>query len=275
MAGVPTRSRRKDGSRSKRYVCRAHREQPVGAAAYCAAAPVDAAVVDAAFVANLTHFLGDVEGWRDRLVQSRDAERARMRGEGQRAGADLVGSERAVERLGAEYARQVERGESEDADAVREVLKGQRAERDLARRRLDAARAAHAATVTDDGEDFDPLLDFYGGLQEELAGRVEDARGDLRRLNAAVREFFEEVRLRATADGVELLPVLSADAVARILARPGLWPHAVTPLVGGRPVALLDPWEEILDAFRTISREDPAAAAALAAEVQRVRERAD
>jgi hypothetical protein len=61
------------------------------------------------------------------------------------------------------------------------------------------------------------LLDFYNGLRAELAGRMEDATGDIRRLNIALREFFESVELRHVDGGIEMLPVLSEQAFERLL----------------------------------------------------------
>jgi hypothetical protein len=265
MDVVTVRYVRKDGTRAKRYVCRVHRERPQD----CSAAVIDAELVDLAFTDNLTSFLGDVAGWRDRLVQGREAERAKLRGEVGRASQDFASLERAVERIGAAYAGHVERGETEDADAVREVLKGKRFERNRAELRLQAAETA-LADVAGDDEPIDPLLDFYGGLQAELSGRVQSARGDVARLNAATREFFAEVRLTSTDEGVEVLPVLSVAAVERILARPGLWPHEITATIAGRPATVIDPDAMIRERFARLLERDPEAAAAL---IERLRAR--
>ena len=209
---VTVRTPKKDGTRSRRYYCRAHRERPQD----CSALPVDAQLVDRAVAANLTSFLGDVSLWRDRLTQGREAERAKLRGEVERARSDLVRLERAVERIGAAYAEHVERGETEDANAVREVLVGKRAERDRAELRLQAAETA-LADVAGDDEPIDPLLDFYSGLREALSGRVADADGDVRRLNAAMRDYFQRVELRQVPEGVAVVPVLSASGIERVV----------------------------------------------------------
>ena len=67
MDAVTGRYARKDGTRPRRYYCRQHRERPQACSAY----PIDAALVDRAFVANLDSFLGDVQGWHDKLIASR------------------------------------------------------------------------------------------------------------------------------------------------------------------------------------------------------------
>jgi hypothetical protein len=84
--------------------------------------------------------------------------------------------------------------------------------------RLEAAEVAlEAADDEEGGGDDDVMLDFYNKLMAELAGRVEDSTGDVRRLNIALREFFECVELSQVEDGIEMLPVLSAQAFERLL----------------------------------------------------------
>jgi hypothetical protein len=56
-----------------------------------------------------------------------------------------------------------------------------------------------------------------GVLGVELAGRIEDATGDVRRLNALLREFFESVAFSLVADGVCMLPVLRGGGFERLL----------------------------------------------------------
>ena len=95
MDVVTSRYVRKDGSRQRTYTCRAHRERPQD----CDAGPIDAALVDRAFAANLTGFLGDVGGWQGRISAGRDAERQRMAREVERADADAEECARVADRL--------------------------------------------------------------------------------------------------------------------------------------------------------------------------------
>jgi DNA invertase Pin-like site-specific DNA recombinase len=229
MDVVTSRYRRKDSSRQRTYTCRAHRERPQD----CAARPVDATVVDRAFVANLTSFLGDVEAWRDRLAGDRDAESARMAREVERAQADAADHARKAERLAAKYTELLDAGDDAGAAAVLDMVKARRADLERAERRL--AAATDALRDIPSGEPVDALLDFFAGLRDELAGRVQGAGGDVRRLNATVRDFFDRVELTHVDDGVRILPVLGSAAAERILSDPDRWPHDVaTVLPGGR-----------------------------------------
>jgi DNA invertase Pin-like site-specific DNA recombinase len=254
MDVVTVRYVRKDGSRKRTYVCRAHRERPQD----CAAAPLDATLVDRAFVANLTSFLGDVEGWRGQLVATRDVERQRMATEVDRAQDALATCERVIAGARARYGAALATGADERAAGIEEFIEGQRVERTRAERRLAAALAAmDDASVP--GESLDPLLDFYNGLSAELAGRVRGARGDVKRLNVAVQEFFDRVELTQQADGVRILPILGADASARILAGLDHWPHDLRASLAGVDATLVAGGE--VDGDQPLTLEVPADAA--------------
>jgi hypothetical protein len=72
---------------------------------------------------------------------------------------------------------------------------------------------------------------FYERLRELLAGRIADARDDdrrdVKRLNLALRDFFESFELTTTDDGVRVVPKLSEAAAARIVADIRAWPGHV------------------------------------------------
>jgi len=76
-----TRWYKVDGTQSRRYVCKLHRRRSQD----CSRGPLDARVVDAAFIENLDSFLGDITGWRERLTLDRRTERDRMQSEIDRA----------------------------------------------------------------------------------------------------------------------------------------------------------------------------------------------
>ena len=212
MDCVTDRNVRKDGSRSRRYVCRAHRERPQD----CAAKPIGAALVDRAFIANLDCFLGDVQGWHETLVASRAGEHERMAAEVARAEDDLATAERVLAAAQARYAQALANDQQDRADAIEEAITGQRAERARAEKRLSAAQSALEATSGE--QSLDPLLDFYADLRTALSERTSKAKADLKRLNLVVCDYFERVELTAEADGIRVLPVLSWTAVERIAA---------------------------------------------------------
>jgi len=91
--------------------------------------------------------------------------------------------------------------------------------------RLRAATDALSSVADDNADNIDPLLDFFNGLRRELSGRVNSAT-DMKRLNAVIKEFFSEVVLVASDNGVLIAPYLHADAVERVLGERGLAPDA-------------------------------------------------
>jgi hypothetical protein len=200
---------RADGSRARRYRCRASRERPQD----CEARAVDAALVDRAVVESLTSFLGDVSLWRDRLSSDREAERARLREEIERAGRALAAEEEMISRLTAQWARWLGTDAAARADVALGAITRRGGELDRAQRRLVAARDAYALAQEDDGEPTDALLDFYTGLREALSGRVSDAGGDAQRLNAAMRDMFDRVEVRQAPGGVAVRPCLSRAGI--------------------------------------------------------------
>src|SRR5207248_2541049 len=111
-------------------------ERPTG----CSAKPIDAAIVDNAFVGHLSDFLGDVGAWRDRLVESREVDRAKLTSEVRRAEKALAKVGRSVEGLEAKLAECSSRGDGEGADICLRVIGRQEEERERAERRLEAAR---------------------------------------------------------------------------------------------------------------------------------------
>ena len=87
-----------------------------------------------------------------------------------------------------------------------------------------------------DDEPTDRVDDFMERVRGELTGRMDHARGDIKRTNALMREFFEAVELVTTDRGVRIAPLLSVQAAERIMR--GLpWSHGVT--VNGQPSEVL------------------------------------
>lgn len=211
MDVVTSRHLRTDGSRARRYVCRAHRERPQD----CAAQPIDGTVVDRGFVANLEHFVGDLQQWWSRLTDSREREVERLQREVAAAREDLDRGEALLSRMRARYERALSDAEDDKAEALLDTLGARRADNRAAEQRLTACMDALGDAEARGGSS-DPVLDLYNGLRAEIAGRVEGARGDVKRLNVAMREFFDRVELTAVEEGIRILPVISDAAVKRI-----------------------------------------------------------
>lgn len=220
---------RQDGTRKRTYVCNHHRKHPPGSPHHCPVGPVDAALVDAAVVANLEEFLGDLEGWRERLAQGRAAERDRMAQEVERATADLAQAERSVASIGEQWAAHTEAGDQAAADAVLEVLKRKRAERSRAERRQQAASDALTAASMESAAEptLGAVAEFSERIRRELLGRMRGAAGDVKRLNATLREYFARVELSPGPDGVTINPQMSSRSrewVIEKLEASGLMP---------------------------------------------------
>lgn len=219
MDCVTARHVNKDGTRSRRYVCRVHRERPRD----CSAKPIDAGVVDRAFISNLDGFLGDVEGWHDKLIANQAGEHERMAAEVARAEDDLATADRVLAAAQARYSKALANDDQGRADGIEDFVTGQRAERERIERRLEAAQQALEATS--DEPSIDPLLDFYGALRRALSERTSTARDDLKRLNLVVCDYFASVELTTQTEGVRVQPHLSRAAVERIVAD---WPRTLT-----------------------------------------------
>jgi hypothetical protein len=212
---VTDRHERKDGSRARRYVCRTHRERPQD----CSVKPFDAALIDPAIVDNLDRMLGDVDDMRSEIAGARRLQREKLQREAERAREDMVKSDRIAAAAKRKLDEALAAGHEERADAYADALAERKAERKRAEDRLNAALDA---AVEPDGEVDESS--FYGALRAELAGRMDGAREDVRRLNEALRDFLAFVELTPMDDGKTLVrPVLSDEAALRILRDTERW----------------------------------------------------
>jgi hypothetical protein len=160
----------------------------------------------------------DAAGWQDRLVEGREVERARMRGEVNRATA-ARGDDRRLGRRTAEWERWIDAENAARADISLDALERARADRARAQRRLRAAQDAYAAVLTDDVP-ADTVSAVQHRLRAALAERMNDAGGDVKRLNAVLREYFDGMDLLIRDDGaVEIRPILRPAQLARFLDR--------------------------------------------------------
>lgn len=239
---------RKDGTRPRRYVCRTHRERP----ADCASGPFDAALVDPAMVDNLASILGDVEAIREGVAAARDADRARLEAEAHSAREEAEDADRAMQRMAARVAALYAGGEDDKAAGLEEAISHVRARGRAARTRLDAALGAiEAPADQEDASVFDDAA-FWERLRAELSSRVEEARSDVKRLNAALCDFLDSVALTHAGGGaIRLLPRLSDGAALRILRDAGRWPHGVSLTVDAE-----GPSEDLRGAVEEVSGDE-------------------
>jgi hypothetical protein len=219
---VTGRHSRVDGSRARRYVCRAHRNHHADSSAHCPEPPYDADAADAVFVGSLDGWLGDVAGWRERLTDARRAERDRLEREIDRARHDAAEADRVMTKMRDRYNRALAADDDARADEIEAAMVDRRADRTRAQTRLAAAEQALTDVVAE--QPIDPLLDVLSRLMSELAGRKAGAGDDVRRMNALVRDYFDEVALVRSEEGLSLMPVLSEAVAQRIMDDVGEWP---------------------------------------------------
>lgn len=221
---VETRRTRANGPSSRRYVCQSHREHHRDSAEWCPAPPVDAVEVDRIVLAGIDSLLADADSLRGQLLAGRRAEHARLGQVAEQARADAVKAQRTVERAEARYADAL--ADDEDQGEVLLAVAGRkRREARQATERADAALDALSLAIDEpEGEQADAVLDR---VWQALSGRVQDAEGDVRKLNAALREWF----VSFTIDRVDpergtlcVGPILSDEAVARDLRDPERFP---------------------------------------------------
>ena len=63
--------------------------------------------------------------------------------------------------------------------------------------------------------------DLVARVLTAITGSVADANGDVLKMNAAFREWFEAFEIRQVRYiGLRVVPVISADALARMATRP-------------------------------------------------------
>jgi site-specific DNA recombinase len=185
LYAVTSSYRRKDGSRSRSYVCHGYKF----ATGTCDAKPISADLVDAAVIAGLDTLLVDFDAWRQHIEEGQSVERDRLVGEVERArhayDAQVVRTTK-VESRWTEY---VASGEDEAAELVLPIVKREQQSSAQAELRLQAARDALASVPSD--APSDAMLDFANALRTAISGRL-DATGTISEVNQALRELFSE-----------------------------------------------------------------------------------
>jgi hypothetical protein len=230
MQGRSTYTRKKDGVRSRAYVCRAHRELHEDDQHFCPAMPLDAAAADRLVVGSIEHLLRDADALREQLRSGQTAERDKLAGEVKSAADAAAAADRAAERATSEFA------DAED-DAERQLLKdAAKAKRAEAARARKLADAALDALNSLDATERDPA-ESAAALWESIGREIAKADGDAKMLNAALRETFLSFAIGLTDDG---------QIIVRSRLRPDARPkHAdpsgVVKIVGAERVWLAAP----------------------------------
>ncbi|HEY4098375.1 MAG TPA: YraN family protein [Baekduia sp.] len=221
----------KGGTRALTYVCEARKIYRPGHKSRCEGPILDAREVDPAVLAHLPALLGDSDGVMGELLSGRAAERERLVQEATRAQADIAECERVLVKM----AKRLDAAVAEDDEDAQELLlrtvKTRRQDAKAAEQRL--AAALDALSVATEETPEAQRAAFYERLHDQLTGRLDTARDDVKATNLVLREFFSQIVLSETAAGLRIAPQLSDSAAARILRDVQRWPHGVEAQVGG------------------------------------------
>jgi hypothetical protein len=246
-----------DGTRRRRYTCSAHRAYHPKSVEWCAATPVDAETADKLVFSGIDNLLTNADTLREQLSAGRTAEIERIGRIAETARQEVATAERVARKAQERYERALEDDDDDAADINLAAVRRKREDASRANDRLNAALdAINTAPAHDD-------QDVLARVWEALGGQVADAEGDIRKLNAALREWFDTFELRHTSGALEVVPVLSRSALARIWAAPERWPHGFHARAGGYdldvhteaggppvvriPQSVVDDWNRLAD----------------------------
>lgn len=225
--GLTERRPRADGTRARSYLCRGHEGYHSDARERCAAMPYNAVETDRAVVAGIETLLTDAAAFSEQLLAGRRAEQERLAKIAQDTRADEKAATRAADRAQQRYGDALAADDEATCEALLDVVKLKRDEAKRARTRLSAALDAMQAAVVE--SESDQTADVMARIWHALDGRVKDAQGDVRRLNSALREWFDAFELHHVDDGtIRIEPLLSATAVARTLRDREPWTEGAT-----------------------------------------------
>jgi hypothetical protein len=220
----------------------------------CKTSPIDAEIVDHAFVTYLNAFLGDVEGWESRRP-SPGFPRERLRGNAPTEPL-VVPVAALAEQLMHRIRTALAVGDAAAADSLIAELVDHRLRFQAAVvRPRERARPESPARLQGL---VDLLFDFYAWSANGLAGLPTDLE-ETRRLNSVLRGWFSRVTLTKMGSEIELAPVFvgedGADAGRRVTLHIPSWTIATRSL--GRQRRRRDPWtkEEIVHALKQWDRE--------------------
>jgi hypothetical protein len=218
---------RADGTRARRYVCNHHRGMHRDSPEWCPALPFDADEADKLVVSGIDTLLIDAASLREQLNAGRTASIERLGRIVEDARADVMKADRVAAKAHDVWERALEGDDAEGAAIAMDTVRRKRAEVERATIRLNAALDAINAEPAEDEQDV------LAQVWHAISGRVADAHGDIRRLNAVLREWFAAFRLSHDANGAaRISPILSPAAFEPILRNADRWTPGVTLTIG-------------------------------------------
>lgn len=230
MRGKTSRRQRKGGERVRRYVCLAHEIYHKDSAEFCAALPVPADAADRLVLRAMDSLVADAESFRAQLDAGRAVTVERLGKTAAEAREEAAKADRVAQKAQERYAKALAEDDDVAAEIALDVVRAQRADAQAARTRLDAALdALNAPQGESDG-------DVLARVWAALSGQLADAGGDVRRLNAALREWFVAFDLREMERaGLRVVPVMSVAALARMMGTPRAFSDDQVSAVGYGP----------------------------------------
>jgi hypothetical protein len=210
---------RKDGTRRRAYVCKAHAERHRDAPDWCAAMPFHAMEVDRMIVAGMDQLLGKADTWRRGVTEVARSEVERLDKVAESAQKERQESRHLESLAMADYARATD---PERRELAADAAKLMRQQGEAAEARLTAA--LDARTVAAQPPEGDEQEQAMMRLWEVVSGRLADAKGDAKMVNATLRESFARFELsREKGGGYRIVPVAATLDAARILRDNAEW----------------------------------------------------
>jgi DNA invertase Pin-like site-specific DNA recombinase len=208
------RKRRKDGTLGRTYTCINHYEYHPDSAEYCSRLPVDGIEVDRIVLSGIERLLTDADSLREQIEAGRRAKIEQQGKVAEDARAEAAKADAAVAKAQTRYERALSDGEDDAADIALTAVQNLRANAEKARTRMNAA----LDSLRSDDEPAD--RDVLATVWRVLSGRMEDADGDVKKLNMALREVFTAFEVRVLSTGMQVVPVISTEALARMIGTP-------------------------------------------------------
>ena len=234
MRPVTSTYKRKDGTKARKYLC----EHYVDSDGMCDQEPLNAEVVDAAFVRHLDSFFVDFDAWISAMTSQQSADRAAVE-------KNIVAERERLRDLRARGGKLADRFGTFLADG--DDVQARACAVALERTEVETAQVEHRlreleATLTDieavDRAPIDAMLDLYNRLADAVRGRVR--RDEIADVNRGLREVLTHVVLDgAVLDSgpvVQVMPHLRHEII-------DLLGHTYTEpiLLEGRPAPIVPP----------------------------------